>query len=61
MIFGRFVCRGGAVETELSVYQRIMAVNFFGTVQLTRHMAAVSIQYILRKMPCILKDLKFSP
>ncbi len=29
------------METELSVYRRIMDVNFFGTVQLTRLIAAV--------------------
>jgi hypothetical protein len=33
--------RGGALETQLDVYKRIMDVNFFGTVELTRHIAAV--------------------
>jgi hypothetical protein len=33
--------RGGALETKLDVYKRIMDVNFFGTVELTRHIAAV--------------------
>jgi hypothetical protein len=34
--------RGGALETQLNVYKRIMDVNFFGTVELTRHIATVS-------------------
>ena len=29
--------RGGCLETELSVYSRLMAVNYLGVVELTRH------------------------
>ena len=30
--------RGGTLETEVSVYSRLMRVNYLGSVELTRHL-----------------------
>ena len=32
------ICRGGALETKLSVYSRLMTVNYLGCVELTSHL-----------------------
>jgi len=34
---GGMSVRGGAVETQLSVHMRLMGVNYFGSMELTRH------------------------
>eukprot|EP00092_Neocalanus_flemingeri_P001774 GFUD01001892.1.p1 GENE.GFUD01001892.1~~GFUD01001892.1.p1 ORF type:complete len:304 (+),score=108.81 GFUD01001892.1:68-979(+) len=36
---GGMSVRGGALETQLSVHQRLMNVNYFGSLELTRHLA----------------------
>jgi len=36
---GGMSVRGGTLETQLSVHQRLMNVNYFGSLELTRHIA----------------------
>eukprot|EP00090_Calanus_glacialis_P014371 TRINITY_DN23155_c0_g1_i1.p1 TRINITY_DN23155_c0_g1~~TRINITY_DN23155_c0_g1_i1.p1 ORF type:complete len:304 (+),score=88.54 TRINITY_DN23155_c0_g1_i1:47-958(+) len=37
---GGMSVRGGTIETQLSVHQRLMNVNYFGSLELTRHVAS---------------------
>lgn len=37
-VLTQLCCRGGALETELSVYSRLLTVNYLGCVELTSHL-----------------------